>query len=53
MIHKRDKTARGDESLEEIQDITCTMEVKKKKIRECKIMKLGAIINNQRRLYLL
>jgi len=44
--YKRDKTTKGDESLKEIQDITCTMKVKKKKIGECKIMKLGAIINN-------
>jgi len=48
------QTESGDGSLEELLDNTCTMEVKKKKkIGECKILKLGAhIIINQRRLYL-
>jgi len=44
---RRDKLGKGDWNLEELQEITCTMEVKKKnKIGECTILKKGAINTN-------
>ena len=41
---KRDKLEKGGGSLQELRDITCAMEVKKKKKNgKCRIMNLGTI----------
>jgi len=51
---ERDNLEKARGSLEEPQEITCAIEVKKKKKNgECIIMKLGTIININQRIYFL